>query len=112
MIFGASVADLVGRIEHHFEHGHAIGLIEIKLRLVERHEQDGRVVFRHADLEDGDHRIALHARRGAERGRSAARGQQRYLVADSHVQFVGQAAAESNAGLLVETVERAEANAL
>ena len=71
-----------------------------------------RVVFRHADLEDGDHRIALHARRRAESGRCAARGEQRDLIADPHIELVGEAAAERDAGLLVETVERAEADIL
>ena len=110
MICGDELADLVGGIEHHFEHRDAVGLVEIALRLVERHEQDARVVFRHADLEDRHHRIALHPGRRAERGGGATRGEQRDLVADLHIELVGKPAPERHPRVLVEAVKGAEAD--
>ncbi len=106
----AEVAHFIRRIEHDLEHGDAVGVGKIALGLGKRHEQDAGIIFRHADLEDGDHWIAFHPRRRAERGRGAARRKQRHIIADLDVEVVREPRAERDAILVVEAIEGAEAD--
>src|SRR3546814_14456700 len=53
--------------DHDLERRDTLGGAEIFLRFVERHEDEARIIFRHADLEDGDDRISLDPRRGDRR---------------------------------------------
>ena len=69
----ARLVDPVGVVEEDLDDVHVAVAVEVGLRLGERHVDEGRVELRHADLEDGDDRIALDARRGAEGRRRAAR---------------------------------------
>ena len=100
----SELANLVGRVEHHLQHADAVGLAEIALRLGQRHEHDAGIIFRHADLEDGDDWIALHTRRRPERGRGAAGGQQGDFIAELDVEIVGKPGAYRHASFLVEAI--------
>ena len=51
VISGRSCADLFRIFGIDLDRGHVTGAIEIGLRFGQRHEHDGRIVFRHADLE-------------------------------------------------------------
>jgi endonuclease/exonuclease/phosphatase family metal-dependent hydrolase len=52
--------------QYHFERGNTITGAEIFPCLRKRHKDEARIIFRHADLEDRNNRIGLHARRRAE----------------------------------------------
>ena len=65
--------DLVGIVGVDLDRGDVAGAVEIGLRLGERHEHEGGVVFRHADLEHGGDLVGLDARRRAHRRHRAAR---------------------------------------
>ncbi len=108
--FGHALAegvDLVGIGGEHLDRGHVIVAVEIGLRLRQRHEHEGRVIFRHADLEHRGDLVGLDARRRAHRGHRALRRDQRDAVAGMQRQLIGEPAADGDALPLVEALERA-----
>ena len=104
------VGDLLGIVHEDLEHVDRPALVEVSLRLGQRHEDHGAVVFRHAHLEDGGHLVRLDARRRAERCCGPARGYQGDGVSDAHAQGVGETRADGDAFQAVESVEGAEAD--
>ena len=64
--------DLVGIVGVDLDRGDVAVAVEIGLRLGQRHEHEGGVVFRHADLEHRRDLVDLDARRGAHRRHRAA----------------------------------------
>ena len=96
-------SDVVGIVEVDLDRARLVVEVEIGLRLGERHEDEGRIVFRHADLEDRHHRIGLDPRRHAERRDVAARRDQREAVADGEAEGGGKPRADGDAAGLRET---------
>ena len=96
-----------GIIRIDFDGGHVAGSIEIGLRFGERHEHEGGVVFRHADLEHCGDLVCFNARRGPHRGDRAARGNKSDAVARPQRQLVGKPASDCNPLPLVEALKRA-----
>ena len=94
---GAGLVDPVGIVEIDLDQLHVVLAVEVVLRLGQRHEDEGGVELRHADLEDRLHRIALDARRGAEGRRGAARRDEREGVAGLQRQGFGEAPADGDA---------------
>ena len=103
----AVTVDPVGIVGVDLDRGHVAGAVEIGLRLGQRHEHEGGVVFRHADLEHRGDLVGLDARRRAHRRHRAARRHQRDVVAGAQRQLIGQPAADHHALTLVEALERA-----
>src|SRR5690606_28775430 len=75
----AKLVDGVGIGNEQLDRLHDAFGVEIELRLIERHIDNRSVVFRHADLEDGGNRVALHARVYTERRDVALGGDKRDL---------------------------------
>ena len=99
--------DLVGIVGVDLDRGDVAGAVEIGLRLGQRHEHEGGVVFRHADLEHGGDLVGLDARRRAHRRHRAARRHQRDAVAGAQRELVGEPPADHDALPLVEAFQRA-----
>ncbi len=98
---------IVGIGDKDFDDAGFAVLVEERLRLGERHEDEGVVESRHADLENGRDSVGLHARRDAERGLSAVRRDDCHLVADPQAQVLRELGADRDAPPRIETVERA-----
>ena len=104
----AQRVDVVGIVDEDLDRLRAAFHVEVELRLGERHEDDGGVELRHADLEDGDDRIGLDARRRAERRHVAVRRDQRDHVAEHEAEIVRPCAGRwRRLRRLVEADERA-----
>ena len=99
--------DLVRIVGIDLDRGDVVGAIEIGLRLGQRHEHEGGVVFRHADLEHRRDLVGLDARRRAHRRHGAARRDQRHAVAGAQRELIGEPPADHHALPLVEAFERA-----
>src|SRR5690606_28301370 len=99
-----------GIIDKDFKRLHLAFLIEEKLRLGKRHHDARRVIFRHADLEDGDNRISLHARIDAKGGHIAIGRDHAQRIADGKAEIFRHARADGDAARLIEALERALAN--
>src|ERR1700722_2563052 len=82
-------------------------LIEEGLGLLKRHEDEGVVEGRHANLENRRNRIALHARRDAERRLRAMGRDDRDLVTGPQAQMLGKLGADRHALAGIKAVERA-----
>jgi hypothetical protein len=81
--------------------------VEEQLRLLQGHEDQQGIIFRHADLVDGGDRIGFDARRGAD-GRHIAIGRnQRDQIAELQAEIFGHARADGHAFGGVKIVERA-----
>ena len=98
--------DAVGIVDENLDRLRAAFHVEIELRLGERHEDDRGVELRHADLEDRDDRIGLHARRRANRRDVAVGRYQRDQVAENQAETVGHALADRHAFAGVEADDR------
>jgi len=103
----AVTVDLVRLVDIHLDGGDVAGAVEIGLRLGQRHEHEGGVVFRHADFEHGCNLIGLDARSRAHRRDRAARSNQRHAVADAQRQLIGQSPSNRHPLPCVEAFERA-----
>ena len=103
----AVAVDAVGIVGIDLDRGDVAGAVEIGLRLLQRHEHEGVVVFRHADLEHRGDLVDLDARRGAHRRHRAARRHQRDVVARVQRELIGEPAADGDALPIVEAAERA-----
>ncbi len=103
----AVAVDPVGIVGIDLDRGDVAGAVEIGLRLRQRHEHEGGVVFRHADLEHRRDLVDLDARRGAHRRHRAARRDQRDVVAGAQRELIGEPAPDRDALPFVEAFERA-----
>ena len=101
----AVAVDLVGIVGIDLDRGDVARAVEIGLRLLQRHEHEGRVVFRHADLEHGRDLVGLDARRRAHRRDRAARRDQRDVVAGAQRELVGEPPADRDALPVVEAFQ-------
>src|SRR5882724_13287621 len=88
--------DVVRSRHHDFQTGDGIAQIEIKLRLVERHEDEGRVIFAHADVEGACDRIGLYPGRDAERRDVSPRRDQRDGSAGTGAKLGGETRADDD----------------
>ena len=104
---GAGLVYPVGIVEIDLDELDVVLAVEVVLRLGQRHEDEGGIEFRHADLEDRLHRITLHPRRRAEGRRRAARRDEREGVAGLQRESVGKAAPDGDALPVLELVEGA-----
>ena len=93
---------------HHLDDVDAVLHVEECLSRVQRHEADGLVVLRHAELEDGDNFEVAELRFPAENRRLPARIDEGDLVAGRHAQRIGEPQAERDPFALIEAVERAD----
>ena len=97
----------IGIVQRHDQVVHGVAGIEISLRFVERHEDEGLVVQRHADIERAGDAVGLDARRDTERRDVAARRDQRDLHAGDEPHLLGQPRADDDAVPAVVMLERA-----
>ena len=85
---------------------HGIADVEEGLRLLQRHEGDRAVIFRHAHLENRRYRIPFHSGRSSEGRRCAARRENRYFSAHKDIQRVGKPRSNDDPARLVEVRKR------
>ena len=62
----AVIIHLVGVFDKNLNGRHVIIAVEIKLGLIERQIDKGRIIFRHADFKNRTDRVGLHTRRESE----------------------------------------------
>ena len=84
--------------------------VEEGLRLLQRHESDGSVIFGHAHLEYRRYRISFHAGRRAEGRRCSTGRENSDLAPHKDVQRIGEPRTDGDAVGLVEVDERAVAD--
>jgi hypothetical protein len=96
----------VGIVGVDLDGGDIAGAIEISLCLRQRHENEGGVVFRHADLENASDLVSLDPRGRTHRRHRPARRHERDAVADAQRKLLGQALADQDPLPFVEAVER------
>ena len=82
------------------------GTVEIGLRFGERHEYEGRIVFRHADLEHGRDPVGFDPRRCPHGRHRPLRGNQCDIVTGPQRQLVREPASDRNALALIEVLQR------
>ena len=98
---------IVGIVGIDLDRRHIAVLVEIGLALGQRHEDEGAVIFGHADLEHRRNLVDLDARGRAHGRDGAARGDQSEVVTRLQRELVGEPLADGNAGAPVEAIQRA-----
>ena len=106
----AVVVDAVRILGIDLDRGDVTGAVEIGLCLRQRHEHEGGVVFRHADLEHRGDLVGLDARRRPHRRDRPAWRDQRDHVAHAQGQLIGEPAPDRDALPFVEAIEGALAD--
>src|SRR5690606_7799727 len=97
---------LVRIIDKDFKRLHLAFLIEEELRLGQRHHDNGRVIFRHADLEDRHNRISFHTWIDAKWRDIAIRRNHPQRIADGKAEIFRHTGADGNTATLVKTFQR------
>ena len=95
----ARLVDAVGVVEEDLDHGDVVLAVEIGLRLLERHEDEGGVELGHAELEDGVDLVSFDPGNDAERPLRALRRRERDGVADLQREVLGEALADRDAAV-------------
>src|SRR5262249_18162467 len=103
----AIAVERVRLVDEHLDGGHVARAVEIGLRFLERHVDNGRLVSRHADLEDCGDLVGLDPGGRAHGRDHAARRHQGNAVSDAQRERLGEPAADRYAPGLVEALKRA-----